>query len=174
MIIIDKNISGKLGHYIFQCALATASLFVILLFLNVLKETAIIASLASSAFVVFTMPKTYSSHPRRLIGGYIIGLTVGIIFYIISNSFDSTSLFSNERITNIIFGALSVGVAIFLMALTNTEHAPAAGVTLGLLLNEWDYTTPLFIIGAVLWMAVIHHALRPLLIDLTSTQKNEK
>ena len=69
-----------------------------------------------------------------------------------------------------VFGALAVGIAILLMTLTNTEHAPAAGIALGLVLNEWDYATILFIFAALLFMIALRRFLRPLLIDLRGVE----
>jgi CBS-domain-containing membrane protein len=73
MTIIDKKVRKNIFNYLFQCLLATAILAIALLFLNVVTETALIASLGATAFIVFAMPKTYASSPRRLIGGYTIG-----------------------------------------------------------------------------------------------------
>jgi len=81
-IIIDKKFKKNTLKYIFQCVLATLTILAILLFLDILNEIAIITALGASAFIVFTMPKQYSSDSRRLFGGYIVGLIVGFIFYI--------------------------------------------------------------------------------------------
>ncbi len=168
MRIIDKKVKTNLGNYIFQCFLATFTLLAVLIFLNVLTETAIIAALGASAFIVFTMPNMYSSDPRRLIGGYIIGILVGIIFYFISTSNPAEVLFLNGSTSLIFFGALAVGISILIMTVTNTEHAPAAGISLGLVINQWTNITILFILVAVLWMAVVRKVLKPYLINLTS------
>lgn len=53
-----------------------------------------------------------------------------------------------------------VGFAIFIMTVTNTEHAPAAGIALGLVINRWDYLTIIFIIVAIIWMASIKIVLK--------------
>ena len=52
------------------------------------------------------------------------------------------------------------------MVITNTEHPPAAGMSLGLVLNQWDHTTIIFILGAVTVMSVIKKLLRNKLMDL--------
>ena len=80
MRFFDKKFRKNVHKCVFQCVLATLTVLAVLVFLNVRTETAIIAALGASAFIVFTMPKTYSSDPRRLIGGYIVGIIVGIIF----------------------------------------------------------------------------------------------
>ena len=86
IIILDKKFKNNSLKYIFQCILASLTVLAILIFLDVLNEAALITALGASAFIVFTMPSQYSSDPRRLIGGYVVGLFVGFIFYIISTS----------------------------------------------------------------------------------------
>ena len=142
--------------------------------LDVLNETAIITSLGASAFIVFTMPNQYSSDPRRLIGGYTVGLICGFLFYLITNSQIKNLFFDSEITILVIFGAIAVGFAIFVMALTNTEHAPAAGIALGLVINKWDFLTIIFIFISVLWLASIRFLLRKYLMDLISPHKISK
>ena len=139
-----------------------------MIFLNILNEAALITALGASAFIVFTMPNQYSSDLRRLIGGYIIGFIVGFIFYFISISKICNNLIENHTISIAIFGSIAVGFAIFLMAFTNTEHAPAAGITLGIIINSWDYLTIIFIIIAIIWMISVKIVLKKYLIDLIS------
>ena len=174
IIIIDKKFKGNKLKYIGQCFLATLTILAVLIFLDVLNETAIITALGASAFVVFTMPNQYSSDSRRLIGGYIVGLICGLLFFLISNSQIKNLFYNSETTILVIFGAIAVGFSIFVMALTNTEHAPAAGIALGLVINKWDYLTTIFIIISVLWLASIRFLLRKYLMDLISPHINSK
>lgn len=172
IIWIDKKFRKNTLKYIFQCFLSTLTILVVLIFLDVLKETAIITALGASAFIVFTMPNQYSSDPRRLIGGYIVGLIVGFVFYFISQSQIKNTFDFSETTSLVIFGAIAIGFAIFIMALTNTEHAPAAGIALGLVINPWDYLTIIFIVIAILWLTSIRLILRGYLMDLISPHFN--
>jgi CBS-domain-containing membrane protein len=172
IILIDKKFRKNKIKYIAQCILATLTILAVLIFLDVLNETAIITALGASAFIVFTMPTQYSSDPRRLIGGYSVGLIVGFIFYLFSTSEIGSTLFGNHTTPLVIFGSISVGVAVFIMALTNTEHAPAAGIALGLVINRWDYLTIIFIIIAILWLTSIRLILKDHLMDLISPRIN--
>ena len=172
VIVIDKKFRKNTLKYIFQCFLATLTILAVLIFLDVLNETAIIAALGASAFIVFTMPTQYSSDPRRLIGGYFVGLAVGFVFYLISQSQIKNILSISETTSLVIFGAIAVGFAIFIMAVTNTEHAPAAGISLGLVINRWDYLTIIFILIAILWLASIRLILKGYLMDLISPHIN--
>jgi len=172
IIIFDKKFRKNTLKYIFQCFLATLTILAVLIFLDVLNEAALITALGASAFIVFTMPTQYSSDSRRLIGGYIVGLVVGFIFYLISTSEIVSILVGNHTTSLVIFGSLAVGFAIFIMAVTNTEHAPAAGIALGLVISKWDYLTIIFIIIAILWLAGIKIILKKYLMDLISPHIN--
>ncbi len=164
--LIDPKFRHNVGSYLFQCTLASATFAVILLFLDVITHTAIIACLGASAFIVFTMPRYYTSQLRPLLGGYAVGITVGCLCYYLSCAEFLTPLLPDERISYIIFGALAVGVAILVMTITNTEHPPATGMALGLVLNSWDYRTIIFILLAVLLMAGVRELVKSKMINL--------
>ncbi len=62
--------------------------------------------------------------------------------------------------------AVAVGLTIFLMVVTNTEHAPAAGTTLGLIVHTYSWTMPVFVLSSVTILSIIRLALRPYLKNL--------
>jgi len=72
----------------------------------------------------------------------------------------------------IVFGALAVGIAIFIMAVTNTEHPPGAGIALGLVINPWTWVTIIFIFCAIIWLTSVRKILKPYLMDLISPYIN--
>ena len=172
IILFDKKFKKNTFKYILQCFLATLTILAVLIFLDVLNEAALISALGASAFIVFTMPTQYSSDPRRLIGGYIVGVFVGLIFFIISQSEIKNILGFSNMTTLIVFGAIAVGFAILIMAVTNTEHAPAAGIALGLVINQWDYLTIIFIVLAIIWLTSIRLILKGYMMDLISPHIN--
>lgn len=136
IIFIDKKFKKNTMKYLFQCLLATLTILAVLIFLDILNEAALITALGASAFIVFTMPSQYSSDPRRLIGGYFVGLLVGFIFYLIASTNIGIDIFINSTTSLVVLGSLAVGLSIFIMAVTNTEHAPAAGIALGLVISK--------------------------------------
>lgn len=164
--LIDPKFRHNTGPYLLQCGLAAATIVVILLFLDVISHTAIIATLGASAFIVFTMPRQYCSRPRPFLGGYLVGMTVGCLCCLLSHAQFLNPLLLTPRTSSIVFGALAVGAAILLMTITNTEHPPATGMALGLVLNEWDYQTLIFILLAILFMAGVRHLLKSKMINL--------
>ena len=114
---------------------ATFTILLFLVFLDVLKNNAIIAALGASVFVVFTMPLEYTAGARPMIGGYFVGVVSGVSCKLISESNLIPS--PTPAANTILFASIAVGIAIFLMVITNTEHPPAAGIAIGLVLNEW-------------------------------------
>lgn len=164
--IIDRKVRKNIRPYIFQSFLATLTILLILFFLDVTEHIALIAVLGSSAFLVFTRPRSYGARPRPLIGGYVIGAGVGTLFFYLSHLPAMMSLPISPETVLIIFAAMSVGGSIFVMVITNTEHGPAAGLSLGLVVTIWSYSDIVFVLGAVIFMAVMRKALMPLMIDL--------
>ena len=63
--------------------------------------------------------------------------------------------------------AVIVGLSILLMAITDTEHPPAAGIAIGMASREWEPEIFGGIIGAVLGLAAFKVLLRRHLHDLT-------
>jgi CBS-domain-containing membrane protein len=59
-----------------------------------------------------------------------------------------------------------VGTAIFVMCITDTEHPPAAGIALGMVLNPWNLLTLAVIAGSILIMTAVKVIFGRLLYDL--------
>ena len=62
--------------------------------------------------------------------------------------------------------ALSVGVLILVMAVTDTEHPPGAGIAIGMSSREWTPEVFGAILGALVLLGVIKLVLRRHLRDL--------
>ena len=65
MRLLHRKFAARAHNYIFQSFLATASLMVILLVQNAVFSAAIVAAIASTAFIVLWCP---IASPRRLEG----------------------------------------------------------------------------------------------------------
>ncbi|MFP4459578.1 MAG: HPP family protein [Candidatus Zixiibacteriota bacterium] len=166
MRLFDSRFKKNIGRYILQCSGATLVIIIILFTLDLTRYSAIIAALGASTFIVFTTPRAYLARPRALIGGYVIGIISGIAFDLVSNTSFFHEMFLYKPHTQIIFGGLAVGLAIFLMSIFNTEHAPAAGIALGLILNGWTFRSLLFVLAAITTLTIISKLLKPYLLDL--------
>lgn len=165
MKLFDEKFRPNIGRYLFQCAIATLTIVGVLFCLDLVDHGAIIASLGASTFISFTMPRSYNSSPRRLLGGYAVGIGVGVLcklFWKMSILQDSLP---SPLIATIAFGGIAVGLAMFIMSITNSEHAPACGMALALVLNTWTGGTILFIIGSVLWLWGVKSLLSRFMLD---------
>ena len=65
----------------------------------------------------------------------------------------------------VVFCALSVGLSIFVMVVTDTEHPPAASLSLGLVLNFNHMAIIVALIG-IISLSIIRAVLKPTLVDL--------
>lgn len=166
MRIFDTKFQTNKARYISQCLLTACAVCVVLLLLNTISETTIVAALGASSFIVFTMPGVQASRPRFLIGGYIVGIIVGCLCHYLCTQFFCTQLYLDQSFARAICGAVAVGSAMFLMVITDTEHPPAAGLALGFVLNEWDYFTVIVVILGIVSLSVLKLLLKPVLIDL--------
>lgn len=65
-----------------------------------------------------------------------------------------------------LLATISVGLSIFLMTITDTEHPPTAGTALGIMTHEWSYQTIVFILVCAMCLAIVGRLLRGYLRDL--------
>lgn len=151
-------------RYGLQCGLAGFGVLVLLLVLDAVTQTVLIASLGASAFIAFAVPRSLHSDPRHLIGGYIVGMIAGVAMASLYNLFTLEGAWDHAIM--IIFGALAISLAMFTMVVTRSEHPPAAALALGLVLNEWDLLTLLVILIGVVGLSVIKRIVLPVLMDL--------
>jgi CBS-domain-containing membrane protein len=151
-------------YYILQSLLATFSILIVLIFLQ-LATPVIVAALGATAFVAFAMPKNVTAQPRNIIGGHAVGVMSGgacaLIFILLGNG---------EEYIHIILASMSVGLTIFIMVVTDTEHPPGCSTSLGLVVHgtlilEVAYYSIFILISASIITAV-KHVLDPKLKDL--------
>lgn len=165
--LLDAKFRRIPGHYVVQCLLAAAATMVVVALLDSLHEMALIASLGASAFIAFTMPESHISDARYLVGGYVVGLVVGVAFGLTFRALALPAEGASRYAADIVLGGLAVGVAIFLMVLLNLEHPPAAGIALGLVMNhEWGLFTLAVILGAITALSALKWLLRRYLKNL--------
>lgn len=123
-------------NYVFQSLLATASIFFVLTILD-MDEAVLIASLGATAFVVFALPEKITAFPRNVIGGHFVGLVCGFLGVVVLHLLPVTS----NILENAIY-ALTVGLSIFIMTITDTEHPPAAGTAMGVVVKGFGGNPP--------------------------------
>lgn len=165
-MLLDPKFREQPLRYLAQCSLAFVAILSVLSFLNLAKQTTMVASFGASTFIVFAMPSSWSAQPRGLVGGYLVGSLVGGGLSRLLRLAALRHYFLDGTHAVVGCAALAVGLCMLLMVLTNTEHPPAVGVALALVVNPWDASTVLFLLLAASILAIFHKLCRPWLIDL--------
>ncbi len=163
--LVGRKFRRSWRNYLLQCGLCTLALLMVLLVMDAVLHAAIVVAIASTAFVVFAMPHSRASTPRRVIGGHVVALIVGTAFAALPLTSALGEMVEAHAAVDIVAVA-SVGLSIFLMVLTSTEHPPAAGTALGLVVGEWVPSAVLFVLVGAVMLSVVHVLLRPRLTDL--------
>ena len=150
--IIEGKFKKLWKYYILQSSLA-ASVLLILVFLLGKDRMVVISSMGATAFIVFAMPKTVSAQTRNVVGGHLVGLASGTIFYF-------------TGLHHFIEYPLAVGIAICIMVALDVEHPPAAGTALAVVINEVSPDVFVTIMASALVLSQCRYYLRNHLKDL--------
>jgi CBS-domain-containing membrane protein len=151
-------------HYVLQSALAAVTLLAALWVFS-LERAAIVASLGATSFIVFAMPRSLTAKARNVIGGHTVGATCGLLCKLVLGW-----LSAGGSAYALMAYAGAVGLSIFGMVVTDTEHPPASGTALGIAVlrggvaEAWAPALAV-LLGAVL-LATTRRVLSPILRDL--------
>ena len=165
MELLDKKFKAHKKQFVLQCLLATVSVLVILIVLEAITSAAILAALGASACVVFAIPESESSKPKVILGGYLIGVMVGTACHWPAQ-LEATGHPVMDKYLSLVCIAGAVGMTIFLMTITNTEHPPAVGVALGLAAGRWNWQTIAVVLIGVIALCIAKRLLRSWLRNL--------
>jgi CBS-domain-containing membrane protein len=139
-------------YYILQSLLATIVLFILVLVLGRYKLVTI-SAMGATAFIVFAMPKAVTAKRRNVIGGHLVGLVSGAIFY-----FTTLPFFVEYP--------LAVGFAFLLMVALDVEHPPAAGTAIAVVINEMSLDAFITVMLSAVILSQCRYYLRGYLKDL--------
>lgn len=139
-------------YYILQSLMATLTLL-ILIYLLGKDRIVLISAMGATSFVVFAMPKDVTAQTRNVVGGHLVGLIAGGIFYFVGLPY-------------FVEYSLAVGIAIFLMVALDFEHPPAAGTALAVVINEVSIEACITIMISALVLSQCRYYLRHYLRDL--------
>ncbi|HEX77863.1 MAG TPA: HPP family protein [Dehalococcoidia bacterium] len=145
--------------YLGQSLLAIITLVVVLYFLDVVAHAVIVAALGSTAFIVFAAPRSRAAQTRSVIGGHLVGTGLGVACSYLLRLGPVASWSAYSHFPLILMAAISVGLSIFVMVITDTKHAPAAGTALGLVVQNWQYTTIIFIMACAGALSLVRYLL---------------
>ena len=163
---IDPKLKGHARAYVAQAALATVALLIALSVVDLLANAVIIAAIGSTAFILFVTPSNVMATPRHVIGGHAVCLATGAIFFGLVQSSTGQSLIDSAPFLFDLAAAMAVGLGILMMALTNTEHGPAAGTALGMVVIDVTWELMVVFVASVVAMSMVHQMLRHRLRDL--------
>lgn len=155
---IDEKVKGNLLRYFIQCLITSLLFFIIMLFIDFALETTIVASLAATTFIIFTLPHKPISRFRNIIGGYTVCSIIGSLSWYIYIHYTNINLQ--------LLIAIAVGICIFVMTITNTEHPPAAAFAFGIIVDGFNFTSIITVFIAALFFVIIKHYTKRWLIDL--------
>ena len=165
--MLDPKVKSNPRPYVFQCSLAFFALLVVLLVEEVgLHRVVMIAAIGSTSFVLFVTPHSSTANPRHAIGGHLVALVVGSAFAVFSGTPVGQNLLAQVPLVLDVEAALAVALSIFLMAATDTEHAPAPGTALGVVVHGFGWGLILFVVSSAIMLSFVHTMLRPRLRDL--------
>ena len=162
----DRKAHGRTGQYLFQSGLAALSLVVILLIEDALLRAAIVVAVGSTVFIVFVIPNSVAATPRKVIGGHMVAVVCGSAIALLLQVPALEVLAENHHFVRDVAAAVAVGASILLMVYTNSEHPPAAGAALGLVIPGWSASAVAFILISAVALSIIRVLLRPKMINL--------
>ena len=154
-------------RYLWQSAIAALVMLLVLLLVDSVADAVLAAGLGSSAVIIFVHPNSSSAALRHLVGGHLIGLAVGM--------FSAFVLFHSgwvnvppdvEHWAADVGAAITLGLVILLMSVTDTEHPPGAATGLGFALQSLEPTLLLLFMVSVLALAASKVVFRRSLRDL--------
>ena len=165
--LFDPRLKRHALNYAFQPVLATLALLTILLVGDVVLNAAIVDAMASTVFTIFVVPDSIASTPRRVVGGHTAGVVAGSAVAAVVTVLEIPMAADSARGALLVtVAALTVGLSMVLMVLTNTEHPPAAGAALGLVIHDWSLWSEGVIIVSAVALSILRAALRPRLANL--------
>ena len=142
-------------YHLIQCLLAAIVITLIILVGETFSNNVVNAAIGSSVALVFLYP----SNPQNKFRSLVLGNVVAILSFIVLNFL--FSLFNQDLAITIFnkdfhfFVGVTFFLCIFIMSITNTEHIPAAGTSIGLSIHTLDYALIIFIFFSVTILYVI-------------------
>ncbi len=165
--LLDPRFSRNWRRYVGQSGMAAVALMVALWVADLITganvaRAILVASIGSTAFLLFIAPRSTATTPRHVLGGHAIAIVVAAPFALFADSVFGL----NVALLVGAYSAVAVGVAMLGMAALNAEHTPAAGTALAMVAHGFDWVLVAFIATAVFLLSAAHALLRRYMIDL--------
>ena len=169
--LLDPKFARNWRRYVGQSGLATVTLMLTLWVADLITganmaRAILVASIGSTAFLLFISPRSSATSPRHVLGGHTIAVVVATSFALFADSVLGLWFVADVALLVGVYSAVAVGVAMLGMAALNAEHTPAAGTALAVVAQGFDWVLVAFIATAVLILLAAHAALRRYMVDL--------
>lgn len=158
---LNPKIEGKTSHFIYQTLLILGFVFIIMVILITVEDQRLgvlsaigASSLASSAFICFGMPQSPTAKLYRLLLSYFVAIIMGVIFHNLPDVLIYKP-YIKLPVAMAISAALSVALTMFVLTLFDWGHPPAMGLSLGLVVVQWDYGVLITVIIALALLCMI-------------------
>jgi CBS-domain-containing membrane protein len=162
--LLDRNFLRRPKRYVLQSVLATLTIAAVIAVQDSVSNVALTSAMAASAFIVFQMPHSRFARPRRVIGGHLVAVIVGLAAAFVAHSVLSQG--SDSGLATDMTAAVALGTTLLAMAMTDTEHPPGAATVVGVVFSPNPLESGLLILGGALALSAIHHRTKNWLINL--------
>lgn len=137
-----KYYGFRLAECLWACVGVTIGIGVVTYLTFLRGIPVLVASLAASACIIFTRPRSVVAQPRHVIGGQVLSAVIGVIIYHLWGSAWYTA-------------TLSVSLSVAFMLVTDTMHPPAAATAIIAVVTEQRWMFPLLPVGVGATILVI-------------------
>lgn len=163
---LNPKIRGKMSHFIYQALLILFFVFASMTALITVENQRLsvlsaigVSSLSSSAFICFGMPQAPTAKLYKVILSYFVAIVLGIHFHELP-SLITYKPYIHPDVAMAMCCAFSVTLTMIILTTFDWGHPPAIGLSLGLVIIEWDYGIILTVIGALALLCTIRILLR--------------
>lgn len=163
-------------HLFVQACAAVVFMWLVLFALENVAASQIIwaagaSTLASSSYIVFCAPQAVVAKPQKIIGAYIIAMLCGEAMRQLANVVCNVILSCHlGGLTYLhvfeIAAGVSVGIALLLMILFKSEHPPAAGLAVVMVLDIRNWAALAIILSGAIVLSLIRIIFRRRLCNL--------
>jgi CBS-domain-containing membrane protein len=157
--LVDPKLKGNAWFYLFQAGLGTASLIAVLSVADLISDAVIVAAIGSTAFILFITPRSRMASPRHVIGGHVLAVLIGGGFNALVVSGAGEAVIDAVSFMFEVSVAFAVGFTLLAMAMTDSEHGPAAGTALGMVVIDFNWSLVGVFLISVILLSLTHKLL---------------
>ena len=162
--LIDRNFLRRPKAYAVQAVLAAITVAIVMVLQDTVSSIGVTTAVGATAFIVFQMPHSHMARPRRVIGGHLVAVVVGLLASLIAHELLGEPYGGSIGVD--VIAATALGFTMLGMAMTDTEHPPGAATVVSLVLRPHPLESGVLILGSAIALSIIHHYTKRWLINL--------